>query len=351
MEDLRASVHGRAMRSRAADVDLKDCKVIVDDNQALRVQSPIMEDAEPSHWSFGQFSRLLKAPADYLRTLPADLMVRNLTHGIEAAPRDSIKLMTVEDMDGGLSTLQAVTSPSYGRIWDFQVCEAAQKLIDRSGGKFINPPAYACRPSDGKTGFAAADLSTIERGGLYASDRDVFIFLIDGGSRLEAGPRAQLHRGVILSNSEVGKASLSMSFFYFNEVCGNNIIYGMKDLKTITMRHSSGAPERFISDALPNVLAFANRTAEGDEALIKRAMDYRLPSDLQELDKLIAKANITKAERARAIDFAKAEEGQCSSLWDFIQGLTAYARGFAFADSRTDLETRAGSLLDIVSGN
>ena len=43
------------------------------------------------------------------------------------------------------------------------------------------------------------------------------------------------------------------------------------------------------------------------------------------------------------------EEGECRTLWQFVQGLTAYARGFDFIYARTELETRAGKLLDIAA--
>jgi len=47
---------------------------------------------------------------------------------------------------------------------------------------------------------------------------------------------------------------------------------------------------------------------------------------------------------------ADQEEGGARSLMDIVNGITAYARGFKHTDARVDLETKAGKLLELVSG-
>jgi hypothetical protein len=56
----------------------------------------------------------------------------------------------------------------------------------------------------------------------------------------------------------------------------------------------------------------------------------------------------TNSEIREAIASATREEGKCETTWDLVQGLTAYARGFDFIDTRIDLEKRAGDLLKTV---
>lgn len=46
-----------------------------------------------------------------------------------------------------------------------------------------------------------------------------------------------------------------------------------------------------------------------------------------------------------AVQFARAEEGRCETLWDLINGFTASARSIEYADARIELETRAGKLM------
>jgi hypothetical protein len=60
-------------------------------------------------------------------------------------------------------------------------------------------------------------------------------------------------------------------------------------------------------------------------------------------------AKLTRSELAEAVRFAKSEEGDCRTVWQLVQGATAYARGFDFIDARVDLETRASKLLNLAA--
>lgn len=335
--ELREKVAGRRLRSRSVDVDLTRVHAEVGDG-ALAFNSVIAPSA-PSHWAFTQFAGMLKAPANYLRSLPLPILGQCLNHGLQNAPRETVKFMTVTE-DEGLNTLQAVTSPTYGRIWDADCVDAVARIVERSGGKFHNPMAYAA----GKMGNERTEAS-----GLYASDRDVFMFMIDGGSRLEVGPRAKLNRGFFVKNSEVGAATFTLTTFLFNEVCGNHIIWGASNVTELNIRHTSGGPARFDYQAMPALQSYMESSAEAETTAVRKAMDYLLPKDAEEFAKLVAPFKFTKPEIKSAIDFAKSEEGGCRTLWDLVQGFTAYARGFDFIDARTDLEKRAGALLKLVS--
>jgi hypothetical protein len=349
LADLSAAVKGRRLRSRSVDIDTERTRV--ESKEGVLTINGSITPCEPTHWSFGQLSTAIGAPASYLRTLPQSLLVENLNHGLIAHERQSLKFMTVADEAGGVNTLQAITSTSYGRIWDADVCDAVGRIVERSGGRFSNPLAYAHRGQP--AGFASVDTSKVERAGLYASDRDVFMFMIDGGSRLEAGPRAQLHRGFFVWNSEVGSKTFGLTTFLFNEVCGNHIVWGAKDVNKLVIRHTSGGPYRFDSQAMPALLAYANAEAAPIESAIKRATelvvwdgkDASLPGLLEYLGKV---SKFSRSEVSNGIAFAKSEEGDCRTLWHLVQGFTAYARGFDYVDARVDLETRAGKLLSLV---
>lgn len=341
LAELKAKVHGRRLRSRSIDLDLTAIKV--NQNEAgekptLAINSGIAA-CEPSHWAFSQFAGMLGAPANYLRTLPIDLTVNCLNAGIGRQPREAVKFMTVASESGeGLNTLQAVTSPTYGRIWDADCVAAVERIQERTGGKFNNPPAY-----DMATGQAKPS-------GLYASDRDVFMFMVDGGHMLDTGSaRAELHRGFIVWNSETGAKTFGMMTFLFNRICGNHIIWGAQDVTQLLIRHSKGGPARFDAEAAPRLMEYAQSSAKGEEAVIRRALGYSLPQKREELDVLIAPFKFTKGETAEAIAAAHREEGKCATLWDLVQGFTAYARGFDYVDARVDLEKRAGALLKLAA--
>ena len=334
--ELAASVQGRRLRSRSADVQVARLSVALQDGH-IAVNSQIAP-SEPTHWAFTQLAGAVRAPASYLRTLPPELVVENLNYGLKHNAVDpDRKFLTVANEDG-LATLQAVTSTTYGRIWDADCVAAVQRIVERSGGKFHNPLAYA-------HGFAGPTVPS----GLYGSDHDVFMFLIDGGSRLEIGPRAKLNRGFICWNSETGAKTFGLMTFLFNECCGNHIIYGATDINQLIVRHTSGGPARFDNEAMPVLEAYMNASARPEELVIRRAQDKLLPADEADLAVYVAPAKFTKTELKESIAAAVREEGECKTLWQLVQGGTAYARGFDFIDARVDLEKRASGLLNLVA--
>jgi len=353
LDALKLSVDSRRDRSTHVDVDLSQLLAIpygADDIQLQARGDPLTL----TNWSFGQLAQTVKAPAAYLRSLPADLAIRNINHGLLATKADRTqrsanKLLMIrpeEDDSRPLSApdlpsrLQAVTSPTYGRIWDSDCVQLVERLREKSGGKFTNPLAYL----PGHYGNAAMAVPS----GLYASDHDIFVFMVDGGSRLDAGPRAQLNRGFFLKNSETCACTFQLCCFMFNTVCGNHIIWSAQNVNQLTIRHSSGGPYRFDSEAWPVLKGYIDQSAAPEEATIKAAQAELLPTEEKDLTAFASRFQITKPELRQAIKFANAEEGECRTTWQLVQGLTASAREISFTDNRVNLETRAGKILDSI---
>ena len=353
LESLKASVDSRRDRSSHADVDLSDLLAIPYGENDIQLQAR-GEPLNLTNWSFGQLASTVRAPAAYLRSLPADLAIRNINHGLSATKADTSqrsanKLLTVRPIEDDArplsapdlpSRLQAVTSPTYGRIWDADCVRLVERLQDRSGGAFTNPLAYL----PGHYGNREMAVPS----GLYASDHDVFMFMVDGGSRLEAGDRAKLNRGFFLKNSETCACTFQLCVFLFNEVCGNHIIWSATNVNQLTIRHSRLGPYRFDSEAWPTLKGYLDQSAAPEEATIRAAQAELLPTEEKDLTAFASRFSITKPELRQAIKAANREEGECKTTWQLVQGLTAFAREIEFTDNRVNLETRAGKILDSV---
>ena len=343
LASLRDAVMTRRERTRAFDVDLTDLRA-KEDAGGLVFNSGIAP-ARPSHWAFGQLSAIVGAPASYLRKLPVELAARCINSSLESYrdDRDALKVMTVEGED--IDTMQAVTSRTYGRIWDADVVEAVDRIVDRSGGRFFNPKDWSGKPS-----------------GLYASDHDVFCFMIDGGSIVDGGgDRDRLNRGFFVWNSETGARTFGLMTFLFRVVCGNHLVWDAQDVSRMIVRHSSGGPARFDREAMPALLSYVNASAKPAEDAIAKAKGMRLidlvnipgQTVATETGRLgdewqkafAAKFDFRRAQVRDAVQFARAEEGRCETLWDLINGFTASARSIEYADARIELETRAGKLM------
>jgi|PlaIllAssembly_1097288.scaffolds.fasta_scaffold18169_2 hypothetical protein len=346
---LEQAVLSRRNRAIEFDTDIKRFKFVNDNGLIVAQARSVDEPAVPTHYSFGQVAGLVGAPAGWLRSLgeagQTDLVVSNLNAGLALRAEDGVKAYVIEpdDPENGHPELRAVTSQTYGRIWDADVVGAARRILD-AHPEFVNPLEWS-----GK------------RGGLYASDRDCFLFYIDGGSivdggadLLNGGDRDQLHRGWILLNSEVGTSTFCLLSFLFRTVCGNHLITGIEGVKLLKIRHTSGGPARFVNEAIPALTEYVNSSAKPIETAIRSAKTLLLPAWTEgakdnPFQTFFLNKGFTKAEIKRAKAYAEAEEGGSQTLWQVQQGFTRAARDLAFIDARTDLEKRAGKLLSLVA--
>ncbi len=136
LDELYASVRGRADRSETSTVQSRDVRVEAsrDDAEALSLILPNRaEPVAPTHWSFGQLASLVGAPGGYLRSLPAPLAGINLQYGLSNHRQELLKAYAAQD---GRTELRAVTGLRLLgaiAIWLLAVASAAAAAQDRSG--------------------------------------------------------------------------------------------------------------------------------------------------------------------------------------------------------------------------
>ena len=209
LSELFASVRSRAERSRTRTLESATIRVEATRGNAdcLALTLPGSEaPIAPTHWSFGQLAALVGAPAAYLRQLPAPLAGINLQYGLTAHRAEQVKTLEVDD---GLVELRAITGPDYGRIYDHELVEAVQQIAgDGTSDTRWKVPGVL----DWSTSVYNPRVDvTRDTTTLYASDRDVFLFLVDDLNPIEAGRLPDgspdlFFRGFYCWNSEVGGA-------------------------------------------------------------------------------------------------------------------------------------------------
>ena len=350
LSELMASVKGRTDRSRTRTVESAAVRVEAsrDDAERLDFVLPGSDVAlAPTHWSFGQLAALVGAPAAYLRQLPAPLAGINLQYGLISHRAEQVK--TLETMDGRVE-LRAVTGPDYGRIYDHELVAAVQRIAGNGTGETRwKVPGVL----DWSTGVynPLVDISR-DTTTLYASDRDVFLFLVDDLNPIEAGRLPDgspdlYFRGFYCWNSEVGARTLGIASFYLRAVCQNRNLWGVEDFQEITIRHSKFAGSRFAHQAAPALTRFANSSPASFIGGVKAARERIVARTDEDRTDFLRKRGFSKAETSRIIDVVLAEEGHPpASIFDFVQGITAVARDKPHQDARLDLEARAKALLD-----
>jgi len=348
--DLSASVRGRAERSRTRTVESAAIRVEAtrDNTDRLALILPGSKTpVAPTHWSFGQLAALVGAPAAYLRQLPAPLAGINLQYGLTAHRAEQVKTLEVDD---GRVELRAVTGPDYGRIYDHELVEAVQRIAgDGAGDTRWKVPGVL----DWSRGVynPRADV-TRDTTTLYASDRDVFLFLVDDLNPIEAGRLPDgspdlFFRGFYCWNSEVGAKTLGMASFYLRAVCQNRNLWGVEDFQEIAIRHSKYAASRFATEAMPALTRFANSSPAPFIHIMKAARAQIVARTDEDRTDFLRKRGFSKGDTAKIIETVLAEEGHPpTSVFDFVQGITALARCKTHQDARLDLETQAKKLLD-----
>ncbi|MHC6157427.1 DUF932 domain-containing protein [Bradyrhizobium elkanii] len=353
LNELACTVRERADRSRTRVVE--SALIHVEANRADPERLALMLPGSdtplaPTHWSFGQLASQVGAPATYLRQLPAALAAINLQYGLTATRVEQIKTLETED---SRIELRAVTGPDYGRIYDHELVEAVQRIAGNGTGdtRWKVPGAL-----DWSSGIynPCVDISK-DTTTLYASDRDVFLFLVDDLNPIEAGRLRDgspdlYFRGFYCWNSEVGAKTLGMASFYLRAVCQNRNLWGVEDFEEMTIRHSKYAASRFAHEAAPALLNFADSSPMPFVNGIKAARERIVARSDEDRTEFLRRRGFSKAETGKVIEAVLAEEGRPpESIFDFVQGITAVARDRPHQDVRLDMEAKAKKLLDRVA--
>ncbi|MGK6317132.1 DUF932 domain-containing protein [Neorhizobium sp. DT-125] len=353
LTELYDAVRARADRATARTVESRAVRVEAsrDNAERLSLVVPGQEASiAPTHWSFGQLCSLVGAPASYMRQLPGPLAGINLQHGLLSHRAELVKTLETDD---GRIELRAVTGPDYGRIWDHELVGAVMKIAGNGVGDTMwKVPGVLDWATMTHNPFVDVTKDTTT---LYASDRDVFLFLVDDTHPIEAGrlPNGEpdlYFRGFYCWNSEVGSKTLGIASFYLRAVCMNRCLWGVENFEEITIRHSKFAAQRFAHQAAPALKSFANSSPAPFVAGIKAAREKIVARTDEDRETFLRRRGFSKAETGRIIETVLQEEGRPpESIFDFVQGLTAHARTKAHQDTRLELEGKAKVLLERAS--
>jgi hypothetical protein len=293
-------------------------------------------EMEPTHWSFGQLCSLASpgnSPASYFREsgTPAPYIAVCLNHNLRFTRSvDSVGLLGTQNGEFR-GELRAATGPNYGRVWN---ADTVDMLVDRFGdgvnGDWRVPGEF------GKRVIVDRENTT-----LFASDRDMFVFLADEDRRIEVAGRS-LARGFFVWNSEVGDKTLGAGFFLFDYVCCNRIVWGADQYTEVRIRHTKGAPDRWLDEVVPVLSEYSHGSAQPVIQAIEQARQKKVDDDLDAL--LANRFGKRMVEPIKAIHLV--EEGRpIENQFDIVTAATAHARSIPNTDRRVEVERLAGELL------
>lgn len=352
LQSLYDMVKGRSDRSYASVVDAKNIRVNASfdepDNLTLDVID-MQKTVEPNHWSFGQVCSLLQVPAAYLRKLPAPITGINMQHALDNFRSEKMKVFATDQ--GNTIELRAMTGTEYGRVHDHEIVRAVMNVIEDGGTKWKVPGVIEWGIGYYNPFVDVTKATTT----LFASDRDIFLFMVDDTHPIEIGklPNGDpdlLFRGFYCWNSEVGDKKCGIATMYIRAVCQNRNLWGVEGFKEMSFRHSKYAPERFFREAMPALNSFSNANTQRLLAGVNEAKKLVVADTPEEQEAFLLKRSFSRSAVKDIIGRVTREEGHPpKSIWDFVQGLTSKARDITHQDERIALEKEAGKLLNAVS--
>jgi hypothetical protein len=297
--------------------------------------------ARMTHWAFGQVSRMIGAPAAYLRGLSPELAAQCVTYGLHhTATGTSATLLARAPNGKPEPVIRACTSETYGRVWDADLYGAVADSLTGHDDRWQLPPTWSGEPA-----------------GAYRGDRDSFLILTNGGSivsdpslRNASGGPADgngMYRGILIRNSEVGASSVVIEQILYRYICGNHMLWGAVVDKSFKRRHvGKGALRDVVREVGKVAYAHVHASAARDQALIQALLDHELAITKDAvIDELRAMgASIEQATMA----YDRCEQTEAASprsFWGVAQGLTRISQETPYQDARLELDRLASVVL------
>jgi hypothetical protein len=344
------------------DIRLTDLKVLPTEQGDLLLNSGTALTGF-TNWAFRQCCQRVGAPAAYLQGLPAGIAATCLNHGLGKLDKEGSKTnLLVQNLAENRRVVMAATSDKYSRIWNWEVADRLLRLELKGEGWRV-PPARPARDGqagarrateqdvldDGGFGLSVKIGDLIAPAGIYASDHDCFVFMVNTQRSIGDG----LARGFFVSNSEVGAASFKLTRFLYRHVCGNHIVWGAEGTSELKLRHVGRAPERAWQEFEGEVQKYANSSVGEDEAKLEAAMHLRLGGTKDEvLDKLFG-LGTGASRRVLAQAYESTEQlyptdGDPYTAWGMVNGMTRISQLLPYGEERVAVDLAAGKVLHLV---
>jgi hypothetical protein len=363
LKDLYEATLGYFLEARSSVTPYSDLKVEPNGGGELYLTGKTGAHAKFTNWSFGQLCNRLQAPTSYLQKLSPALAAENLNYGLstknDLTDANMLLRQGVTDL-----TIRSITSDRYTRIWDHEIVSSLARNLEFCPGWRV-PPARptgentrGARPATKEDlleatqmGLSIKEGDMIAPAGLYASDHDVFIFMINEQNRINDGSEGGLSRGFFISNSEVGAASFKFTTFLLRWVCGNHIVWGASNVKELSIRHVGKANSVAFDKLEGTIKEYSDESASDLEGKLKVARQKEIAATKEELfdiifkTKLLSRQNIESAYQLAEIN--ENQDGNPRSFYGFSQGVTRLSQAIPHMDKRVEMDRAAGKILEM----
>lgn len=268
-------------------------------------------------WSFSQLCRMAGVSKDTINRLSTKTASKALEETLPRRGRP-LQLMTTDE------TVRSVHGVAYTRLWNVELLDVVKEFA----ADFRGP-----QPAAGGLGS-----------GLYCGEQDMFCFLIDPAGWAEIDGEA-FAPGFFLFNSEVGRRSLGIQTFWFQQVCANHIVWDAVEVVDYHRKHTANVHEGLdeVRRLIEQIVSKRNERRDSFAKVIRKAMTERLGDDAEEVAKVLLREKLPKHLIDSAIDLAGRQGG--FTIFSLVDALTQLSQHVRHAGERTELDAKAASLL------
>jgi len=274
-----------------------------------------------NHWSFSQLCRLCGVSKDTITRLSPETATRALRETLPGGNKP-LQILTADH------SVRSIHGTAYSRLWNVDLLT----MLREYATDFEPPP----KGSDGGTG-------------LYCGEQDLFVFMIDPVGWIDIGGQA-FAPGMFLWNSEVGRRSIGVQTFWFQQLCANHVVWDALENVQLKRKHTGNVSEsleeigRVISDLV------AKRDARKDEfaKVVAKAMKQKVGKDSSEAAEFLTKHGISPSMVKKAVDIIAAQ-GAAFTLWALVDALTQLTSEIRFVGDRTEADQKVSKLLAVAA--
>lgn len=367
--DALAKALAHAPHLREFNLDLRSLRIDSDASGNLGVSLPSGRALALTPFAFDRLCETADAPADFLRTLPSNVVGDILRDRLPSRiPQDGVKQVYTRAKGDDL-IIRDFAGVNYERTNMVAALTLVEKLLDQG---WRVPPGRPVKPGDDarerpataddvlnfarhRNGMSIKEGDIIAPAGFYMTDHESFCVLVRENSiKLPNG--AWGHEIAIIKFSDLATGEAA-SFLHglFNGVCGNHLIDGFSQLGRASIAHRRGSMARFEA-----VLSEAHKPYDTSPMLEAgaRAATLRIADKTEEVtDKLFGAlraktwaAPLTKKTIEAGVKTALMREdryGDPRTLWAIHSGITENSQELSDAGRKMSIDIAASKMLTI----
>lgn len=346
MRELSAFTKRRREIARDQLINAEKAQIDIEDGSIL------INGAHLNNWAMRMLcTQVIGAPESYLKRLPAKLTVDLIHHGLKEAKDQTIQALTYKHNEE-VAELADMSPQGYHRIWNHDVVELVERLVGHDIRWKVPGQIDWSKHTHNPNVEVTKDTTT-----LYAGDRNMFIFLCQDADPIECGKLDDgspdyYFPGFYVYNSEVyGHGGAGIATFYLRGVCQNRNLWGVEGFNEVNLKHTKNALKNFMGEATPQLIKFTESSYASFIEINQRAKELIVAKDKEEAEKFLRKKLSLSAKNATmVVNLVEEEEGHpMRTLYDAVQGVTAFARQQGHQDVRMDFERRGRDLLALAA--